>query len=297
MEPDFQTLTAFMSGTVDLFASIHQWCATNLSAFYLSATPYILIAVIVLAFMPLRLFAVQSSVVWRWVMVAMMVLFPLAFVLEMGALLTLGWEVIWWCTPDTYGFWGALWRVFLLILVLVVQFVAMWSFSHSMPGYLGATDPEASFHLSPALWGLVLCYPAFWLAMFLTAYLHLPTSVPVWIFCLVLGAGLLVMFVRNVGHFGWLKAPLACLLGLVVSVGFIVTIAIFLMALAKLTVYALINCPIIGFSFYLQSKYFPAAKPPDPNRMLFYDKDGMAHNTRLEADLRDAAKMRREGKK
>ena len=296
MEQDFQTLTSFMSSTVDLFASMHAWCAANLTTFYMSATPYILIAVIVFAFLPLRLFAVQSSTVWRWVMGVMMALFPFAFLLEIGALLTLGWDVIWWCTPETFGFWGALWRVFLLILVLVVQFVAMWSFSHSMPAYLGSKDQDGSFNLSPALWGIALCYPAFWIAMFATAYLHLPTSVPVWAFCIVLGYGLIVMYARNVRTFGWLKAPVACLLGLIISVGFMVTIGIFIMALMKLTVYALINCPLIGFSFFLQTKYFPAPKAPDPNRMQFYDKDGMAHDTRVAADLRDSAKMRREGK-
>ena len=254
------SLTNVMSDTVNIFAAIHHWCAAQLTGFFHTPVPYLFICLIVLAFFPLRLLANHESRVWRAVMRLMMVLFPLTFLVELGALLTLGFDVIWWCNPDTYGFWGALWRVCLLVLVLMVQLIAIWVFTNFMPEYLAgvskSNESDASFNLWPAFWGLALCYPAFWVGMFAVAYFHVPTNTPLYAFFGVLGLGVAMMLARNVKTYGLLLAPVACIIGLSINIGFLAALFILGLALLKLFVYVIISCPIIVFMFYASSKYF-----------------------------------------
>lgn len=280
-----------LATAVSAFSHLHEWCAAHLTDFYHTSFPFVFVAVLMLVSFPFLLLVDGDTrrKPLRRGMAALLVLFPLALLMEAGFLLTMGFseDVIWWCTPVRYGFLGALWRICLLVTVLLVQFVDMVNFSGEMAAMLcsqsGKKGADVSFNLWPAFVGMALCLPAFYVSLFAIAYLHLPLWVSMCVLWGVLAWGLLKMAALNVKTFGPLKGLVASMLAIVLNFGYLVTILIFIMAVYRLFIYVVLACPWLVFLWYAGTKYFPTISFPNRN-ITFRDSHGGWHVSQTDRD-------------
>lgn len=153
-----------------------------------------------------------------------------ASAMEAWAFYDLGKQVFWWCDSDTYGFWGAFWRMIPFGICVYVQLI-------SIILYKGMLDIESGSDLAlkPLAISLATSIPAFLVTAAICSLLHLPK---VWldiistsVFLTVLGAGCIKSLYRNIKVLGAGGGIAFTLFGAVYVIGACVAIGGLIMVL------------------------------------------------------------------
>ncbi|MBO4613470.1 MAG: hypothetical protein J5671_09940 [Bacteroidaceae bacterium] len=254
--------TKFGSG----FMSVHHWCTENLTGFYHTLWPYLFIAIVSILTIPSFWWADEEKGWGVKLVRALFVLFPLAMLLELGALMTLGfYGSIWWCNPDKIGLLTAVFRVSLLLIFLLLQIVAMFIFTVYMPKQLGAVEDEddenvPTFHMLTAFLSIIAIYPLFWLGGFAVAMFGLSGTVGSLIEWGLPLLGLLSLLYKNIRTFGPLRGFVGAALSLIIVLGFLGGLGIFFITVLKLFLSFILACPLVIVFIVMGSATFKDMK-------------------------------------
>lgn len=240
-----QSFIDFKDGFLLLVTGKHEWMASHFTGVFHS--PWLYGGILVVSLLTLLTFfdlgTRKRTGIWSKMVRYMTVAFPIAMLLMQVALLTLGKEgCVWWCNPQQLGGWKTIFRIFLFMLFLAVQWGA--TIVYFLYRRRKASDDDDETWDNISFWflfcSLVVFYPfASWAISYLASWIHLPGIVPIVLWLAIPVVGLLNVWMDNHNTFGSKDGLLFTLLALCVAVGLLAGLCSLIEALSVLYHYAM----------------------------------------------------------
>lgn len=273
-------------GTKDILGDTRKMqIHTAIGHFFASATPYWIISILfVIAALALYL-GIKSAPLRPLALRVTPVALLLATSLEVWAYSVWGSDIFWWCDPDHYGFFGALFRVIPFALFVTFQLVSIKYYSWLLIG----KEKTEEISWKPLFIGMAACIPVFVISVCLLAVSGIKGDTNLFIslaaFFVSLIGGLLYTGRKNTQILGKSNGIMFTIFAAVYFIGAIISIWGLILVLFKLIIQILmIIAAIFGVAFAFSSK-----SGEEQKQMLFYDKSGTGHITGVD---RDAANRR-----
>ena len=258
---------------------------TAMGRFFATMIPYWLIALLFLAAMAYTFVGMKSGRARRVAIVVVPAAILLASVIEISAVWVMGNSAFWWCSPDRYGFWGALWRVIPFVAIVAFQLYSIVLYKQ----LLTEDDPDRELSLKPMAISLGICLPATVLTAIVLTLAKVPDTVlellSVAVFLVSLGVGLWMSARRNIAALGRAAGIAFTAFAAVYIIGSIVAIYGLIVVIFQLILQILVVlAAIAGVCFVMgQNSGSGSSQPP----RLYYDKSGNAHNSSWDAKEAD----------
>ncbi len=226
--------------TVDRWANMGWNKNRGIKKFFASFTPYAIIALLFAAAMALLYIGLKIDALRKPALYAVPGCMLVASILEIWAYHAIGNSAFWWCSPERYGFFGALFRV-----IPFVAFVAFQLFSIKLYMRLLTGSEENGLSVKPMLISFGLCVPVtlaitFGCAGFLNIRSPWLEIITIATFLLTLGIGLYISTKRNLKELGKASGTVFTLFGIVWAIGAVVAIIGLIIVIFKLIVQILI---------------------------------------------------------
>lgn len=270
-------------GVEDTFGNTRERVNHSLMGkFFATMLPYWIIAI---------LFVVSMAFVWLGFKVATLrrvalIVVPgcilAASLLEVWAYSVLGMSAFWWCNPDKYGFFGALFRV-----IPFIVFVAFQLFSIKLYMRLITNESDNDLSIKPMLISIGVCIPVSLVVLFVCAGcfdMKSPWTEIVFVasFLISLGIGIFISFRRNIKELGKAGGLAFSLFGIAWSIGAVVAVAGLIMVIFKLIIQILLVVgAILGVAFAMGNG---KGSSPEPHQMMFRDDEGRLHTNGVDRD-------------
>ena len=213
---------------------------TAIAHFYTTSTPLYIILGLFLFTALLGLFGGRWEAVRMKAALLFSICILIASLLEILGYYLLGSDAFWWCDYDRYGFWGSLWRVIPLGLVVAYQFYSIYLFERLLlPDEGEYSDRKIS--IKPAAIGLAGCIPLTVIAV-LIAQNALDLS-QLWVdivgastLLLTLVLGIFLTLRKNSKVFGKMLGILVTLFSIVYIIAGIISAIILIVIIFKLII-------------------------------------------------------------
>ncbi len=222
------------AGTVDRWADMDWNKNRGTRKFFASFTPYAFIVLLFAAAMALLFLGLKIGLLRKPALYAVPGCMLLASILEIWAYSVMGNDAFWWCSPEKYGFFGALFRV-----IPFVAFVAFQLFSIKQYMRLLTGSEENGLSVKPMLTSFGLCVPVtlaitFGCAGFLNIRSPWLEIITIATFLLTLGIGLYISTKRNLKELGKASGAVFTLFGIVWAIGAVIAIIGLIIVIFKL---------------------------------------------------------------
>lgn len=233
-------------GSEDIFGNTRE--RTNHSTmgkFFATMTPYWIIAILFVAAMIFTWLGFKSSLIRRLSLPVVPACLLVASLLEVWAYSVLGKSAFWWCDPDRYGFFGALFRV-----IPFIAFVAFQLYSIKWYMRLITEDADNGLSVKPMLISIGICVPLSLAVLFISVGcfdIKSPWQEIIFIgtFLISLSIGIVISTRRNIKELGKRNGIAFSLFGLAWAVGAIVAIWGLIMVVFQLIIQILIVCAAV----------------------------------------------------
>lgn len=276
-------------GTKDILGKKVRMMHSAQGRFFMSYTPYIIIAVLFLGIMLLNGLAIKRRVMKRVAVVAVPLCILVGSLLEVWAYRVLGTDCFWWCDKNHYGFFGSLLRIIPFALIVFYQLMSIRFYEPLLFGDDFDPDIHDGVSIKPALLGILLVVPVTIAAAIIADKTALKHSG--WedffilaCFCLSLFGGIVVSAKRNIERLHSVKTGLLLtLFSLVYIVGCIVAVWGLVVVLFKLIIQVVLF--IVGALFlfkFLPADAFSSSSSGSPR--VYYDKHGFSHTSAFDRD-------------
>lgn len=269
------------AGTEDIFGDTRS--RTNhstLGKFFATMTPYWIIAILFIVAMVFTWLGFKGLTMRNIALKVVPACILGASLLEIWAFTVMNTDAFWWCSPDRFGFFGALFRVIPFII-----FVGFQLYSIKLYMLLLTEDDDNNLSVKPMLLSFGLCIP-------ITVAVSLLCSgcfgmgspwieiVTVIVFAISLGVGLVISAKRNFEELGKTRGMAFTLFGIVWAIGAIVAILGIIIIIFQLILQMLfVAAMAFGLSFAMKN----GAKE-QPRTMMFRDDDGNLHTNSVDRD-------------
>lgn len=229
------------AGTVDRWADMEWNKNRGIQKFFASFTPYAMIALLFAAAMALLYLGLKNDALRKPALNAVPACMLVASILEIWAYHTLGNSAFWWCSPDRYGFFGALFRV-----IPFIAFVAFQLYSIKLYMRLISGDEDNGLSIKPMLISIGLCVPVTLAVVFVCAGLNIRSPwleiITIVTFLSSLSIGLYLSTKRNLKELGKNAGTMFTLFGIVWAIGAVVAIVGLVTVIFKLLLQILVVC-------------------------------------------------------
>lgn len=263
------------AGTVDRWADMGWNKNRGIKKFFASFTPYAMIALLFAAAMALLYLGLKIDILRKPALYAVPGCMLVASILEIWAYHTLGNSAFWWCSPDRYGFFGALFRV-----IPFIAFVAFQLYSIKLYMRLISNDEDNGLSIKPMLLSIGLCVPVTLAVVFGCAgllnirspWLEIITIVT---FLSSLGIGLYISTKRNLKELGKTAGTMFTLFGIVWAIGAVVAIVGLITVIFKLILQILVVCAGIFLVSMMATRRYRDSYGN------VYEEDGFGNRTKI----------------
>lgn len=223
-----------------------------LGKFFATMTPYWIVAILLVISMAFTWLGLKNEKIREIALIEVPSSLLAVSVIEAMAYWTLGTTAFWWCDPDKFGFFGALFRVIPFIL-----FVAFQLYSIKLYMHLLTNDEDNELSVKPMLISIGLCIPVTLAVVFCCAgffgikspWLEIITVVT---FLLSLGIGIFISTKKNLEELGKTAGTMFTLFGIVWAIGAVVALVGLVIVIFKLILQILIviaACFGLAFAF------------------------------------------------
>lgn len=263
-------------GTEDIFGDTRSRVNHSvMGKFFAMMTPYWVIAILLVVAMAFTWLGLKSEILRTLALPIIPCSLLAASLLEIWAYWTLGTSAFWWCSPDKYGFFGALFRV-----IPFVAFVAFQLYSIKLYMRLLTNDEDNKLSVKPLLLSIGLCIPITLAMTFLCAGLFDMRSpwleiITIVTFFVSLVIGLYISTKKNLKELGKISGTLFTTFGIVWAIGAVVAIIGLIIVIFKLILQILV---VAGGIFLAAMMSTSRYKDSYGN---VYEEDGFGNRRRI----------------
>lgn len=262
-------------GTVDHWVDMKWNKNREIKKFFATFIPYAIIAILCIAAIAFLFVGLKVKLLRKPALYVVPACLLIASLLEILAYWFLGTTAFWWCDPDKYGFWGALFRV-----IPFVAFVAFQFYSIKLYMRLLTDNEDNKLSVKPMLLSIGLCVPvtlvvAFSCAGFFNVKSPWLEIITIITFLATLGIGLFVSTKKNLKELGKAKGTLFTLFGIVWAIGAVVALIGLIMVIFQLLVQVLmVVAGIFAMAMVSTTRYKDSAGN-------IYEEDGFGNIRRI----------------
>lgn len=263
-------------GTEDIFGNTRDRVNHSvMGKFFATMTPYWIIAFLFILAMAFMWAGLKNEKVRRPALIVVPGCILVGSLLEVWAYCVLGSTAFWWCDPDRYGFFGALFRVLPFMAIVAFQLYSIKLYMRLL-----TNDEENGLSVKPMLLSIGLCIPIAIAVTFLCAGVFGLKStalavVTVVTFLLSLGIGLYISTKKNLKELGKTAGTMFTLFGIAWAVGAVVAIVGLVIVIFKLIFQILvIVAAVVSVGSVMGKEGSGSSSAP---KRIFYDRDGNAH--------------------
>lgn len=212
-------------------------------SYYSILTPYLYVVCMVLGALVLSLLGGHFPLIRKIALFAVPVLIVASCYIEVCAWLALKTGMFWWCSKDTYGFWGSLLRVLPFSGVLLSQLATYPLYKRLI--FQTAADGADTTSIVPMGIAFIAVIPVLFIVLLVCALFHMSkpmqSYVGLGLTVAIIGVGTLITAVTNIKALGFFRGFLFTIFEMVYIVGAMVAVTGLAIAVWKLFIQMLIT--------------------------------------------------------
>ncbi len=256
---------------------------TAMGRFFATMTPYWAIAILFIVAMLFTFLGLKYNPVANIAVKVVPASILAASILEIWAFAVLKTDAFWWCSPDRFGFFGALLRVIPFLLFVCFQLYCIRPYMHLLTG-----DEYNNLSVKPMILSFGLSIPITIVVSLLCSGLlgikspwsEIITAV---VFIISIVIGVLISAKRNFEELGKKQGLLFTIFGIIWAIGSLVAILGVFIVLIQLIIQTLMVAAIIFFfSFAMKSG---AQSSGTQRNIMFRDESGAMHTNFVDRDI------------